>query len=483
MIKKINNHGCSFDIDSRTKHFNFWEDAFANNWEKGTFDFIKKFLNKDKVFIDIGAWIGPISILASFNSKKCISFEPDPCAYQELNQNIKTNNIDNIFLEQKAVSIHNEIFLGAEILGESVTRDNCESNKYLVECISIKEIFEKYNLKESDISVIKIDIEGHESELLKDEYLINLNVPMHVSFHLGFKTNKKEFLNNISKFIEKRNLKIATFPRDDFFSIGFECFGKVNEFVKPKKICQVVFSSNRKEYLERTFRNKNLINYENLQVHKIFIDDYPFNRNDEEIVRIAKQNGFNEIILHDENLGISKTWQEFFDLIKHRNFDYILHHEDDVELTEEVKISNLIDILESDPSLYQIQLKRNNWYSHETDTDFKKDSDVIINNYRLEKNDTYFWMLFSLYPAWISREPILKETGNNPAEGVLSYYLKTKYNLTGGILKKLNGDILVNHFGEYTKGKRVCKGEPGWEGFKDFIPEKKYCSKTGKLIE
>ena len=92
-------------------------------------------------------------------------------------------------------------------------------------------------------------------------------------------------------------------------------------------------------------------------------------------------------------------------------------------------------------------------------------------------------MLFSLYPAWISAEPIFKKTGNNPAEGVLAHYLKTKYNLTGGILKKLNGDILVNHFGEYTKGKRVCKGEPGWEGFKDFIPEKKYCSKTGKVIE
>jgi hypothetical protein len=257
----------------------------------------------------------------------------------------------------------------------------------------------------------------------------------------------------------------------------------MNKSFKKYKVCEIVFSCNRIEYLKKTLENEKLINFDGLEVHKILIDDYPINRNDEEIKLLARTYGFNEIILHDENLGISKTWQEFFDLIKHRNFDYILHHEDDVELTEEVKISNLIDILESNPSLYQIQLKRNNWYPHETDTDFKKDSDVIINNYRLEKNDTYFWMLFSLYPAWISREPILKETGNNPAEGVLSHYLKTKYNLTGGILKKLNGDILVNHFGEYTKGKRVCKGEPGWEGFKDFIPEKKYCSRTGKAIE
>lgn len=275
---------------------------------------------------------------------------------------------------------------------------------------------------------------------------------------------------------------LKSYGKENFDKCVWVCKKKKNKS-KKNKICHVVFSSNRKHYLERTFASKSKINYENLEVHKIFIDDYPLNRNDEEIIELAKYHGFNEIILHEENLGISKTWQEFFDLVKNRNFDYILHHEDDVELTNEVKIHEIISLLEQNADLYQIQLKRNNWYPHETETDFKKDSDIITNNYRLEKQDTYFWMLFSIYPAWITKEPILKETGNNPAEGVIAYYLKSKHNLTGGILKTLNGDIMVNHFGEYTQGKRCLENEPGWDGFKVFDPQKKYCSKTGKEIK
>jgi hypothetical protein len=295
-------------------------------------------------------------------------------------------------------------------------------------------------------------------------------IPEACRYYLENPKKRIEWQSKGYDYISKRPIKI---PNTFYMNLAS----------KKTRVCEVVFSSNRLEFLQKTFEKEKLINFQNLEVHKIFIDDYPLERNDEKIKKLALNNGFNEVILHEENLGISKTWQEFFDLIKHRNFDYILHHEDDVELTEEIKVTDLINILESDKSLYQIQLKRNNWYPHEMETDFKKNSDVIINNYRLEKNDTYFWMLFSLYPAWISREPILKETGNNPAEGVLAHYLRTKYNLTGGILKKLNGDILVNHFGEYFKGKRTCENEPGWENWKNFDPTKKYCSRTGKLIE
>lgn len=197
----------------------FWKTEFAS-WEEDTFEFISKNLNKKKVFLDIGAWIGPMSLYASYHSKSCIAFEPDVVAYTELGKNIKANNIKNIFTEFKSVSIYETIQLGALFLGHSCTSSLDTRNTFTSVSMSIDEILLKYNLDENNISVIKIDIEGHEEELLKDETLINLNVPMHISFHPGWAHNRDLFYKNIEPFLTKKGFDIdivKTFG--DFFEL------------------------------------------------------------------------------------------------------------------------------------------------------------------------------------------------------------------------------------------------------------------------
>jgi hypothetical protein len=249
------------------------------------------------------------------------------------------------------------------------------------------------------------------------------------------------------------------------------------------KLLHVVFSTNRVEFLKKTFKANKKFDYTGLDVHHLFIDDYPMGRDDNFIKEFVEYYGYNEIILHKENLGITKTWQELFDLIKERDYDYILHHEDDVELMYPLKVIDMIELLQQDNTLSQIQLKRNNWYGHETEEIGCKDDDVIFKNYRYEKATPYFWMLMSLYPAWIAKEPILEETGFNPSESVVAQYLQNKYNIGAGLLKTENGGMMVNHIGEYFHGKRVAENEPGWDGFKYIDPNIKYCSRTGAILE
>lgn len=248
------------------------------------------------------------------------------------------------------------------------------------------------------------------------------------------------------------------------------------------KLLRVVFSTNRIEYLEKTLKSTKMLDFSGLEVHHLFIDDYPLGRDDEFIKNFAFRNKFNEVILHEKNMGITKTWQQLFEIISDRDYDYILHHEDDVELLQPVKILDLIEILENDKTLSQVQLKRNNWYEFETEPIGPKDTDIIFKNYRYEKTN-YFWMLMSLYPSWIAREPILEETGFNPAEYVIEKYLSEKYNLKSACLKTIEGNNMVNHIGEYFQGKRVSENEPGWENFKYIDPSKKYCSKTGVVLK
>jgi autotransporter strand-loop-strand O-heptosyltransferase len=226
--RKVRKNNIIFNVyETEQWSKNFWENRFEY-WEKETFNFIDKHLNKDKTFIDIGSWIGPMSLYSSFNSKNCIAYEPDPIAYEEFNKSIELNGINNIFLEKKGVSTTNSIEIGALELGHSVTRVGVSENSFTVECDTISEILNKNNLDESKISMIKIDIEGHETELLKDEVLVNLNVPMYISFHPGL-TDVENFFEEVKPFLIKKGYDINNYPHDElFFEIGFEPLNKPN---------------------------------------------------------------------------------------------------------------------------------------------------------------------------------------------------------------------------------------------------------------
>ena len=54
-----------------------------------------------------------------------------------------------------------------------------------------------------------------------------------------------------------------------------------------------------------------------------------------------------------------------------------------------------------------------------------------------------------------------------------------KKNMVCAYIKTKEGENMVTHIGDYFQGKKVLEGEPGWDNFKQYLPNKKYCSKTG----
>jgi FkbM family methyltransferase len=193
--------GVTFNVAKSTQSLdNFWQDIYQTIWENQTFNDILPNLDRNKTFIDIGAWQGPISLVAQQYSYQCLCFEPDPYAYKYLVQNVKLNNFNNIICENVAVSSEPKLNIGASELGGGVTSFTKLDNSIECKTISIKQIFDKYNLTEDDISVIKIDIEGYECELLKDPFWKTLNVNMHISLHGLFFENKEKYFNDLYEF-------------------------------------------------------------------------------------------------------------------------------------------------------------------------------------------------------------------------------------------------------------------------------------------
>ena len=77
------------------------------------------------------------------------------------------------------------------------------------------------------------------------------------------------------------------------------------------KLLHVVFSTNRVEFLKKTFEANKKLDFSGLDVDHLFIDDYPLGRDNDSLAEFVVQNGYNEIIFHQENQGITKTWKNF----------------------------------------------------------------------------------------------------------------------------------------------------------------------------
>ena len=248
------------------------------------------------------------------------------------------------------------------------------------------------------------------------------------------------------------------------------------------KICRVVFSTNRLEYLIPTLAShESNILTDGLDIHSILIDDYPQGRYDEAIIDIGKKYNFNEVVLHPQNKGITKNWTDLWNYLKSQDFDYIWHHEDDIIFQRKVQLQTLIDVLNNDPKLCQVNLKRAPWYDWEFNEPLKNGKEERYGSYLYSKEQEFFWTMASLYPSWVLKEPIVETEGCNLGEYPVMKYFKEKYDMSMAILKLGDGSHFIQHIGNYSQGKRVLENEPGWEKFKMYDPEKRYDSRTGYL--
>jgi len=96
--------------------------------------------------------------------------------------------------------------------------DIISDDYYLTKTITIENIIQKYQINVSEISLIKVDIEGGEEHILDD--LINIhkkyNITLYVSFHYTWWTDKN--LDRFTFLSENIKNRIISYP---FISILF----------------------------------------------------------------------------------------------------------------------------------------------------------------------------------------------------------------------------------------------------------------------
>jgi len=151
-------------------HWRFWRKAARGDWEPETLAILEAGLEPDMVFCDIGAWIGPVSLLAARRCRRVYCFEPDASAYAELLGNLRRNRIANATAFNIALGAREGLrtltsFGGMP--GDSRTSFLAapdEASRVQALCLSWDHWLRLAQPERIDF--VKIDIEGGEFELL-----------------------------------------------------------------------------------------------------------------------------------------------------------------------------------------------------------------------------------------------------------------------------------------------------------------------------
>lgn len=166
-IRKVKRHGINYeliisDIVDWSIYFGFKE------IEK------EKLLRLDpapKTIIDVGANMGEISLrfAQQFPNARILSFEPHPVTFKKLKTNWNKNAFKNITLLNLGLgSQTGEVYFEERSNGNlgmnRVTADR-EKSAHQIHITTLDLFFQENNL--SDASIIKIDVEGYEHEVLK----------------------------------------------------------------------------------------------------------------------------------------------------------------------------------------------------------------------------------------------------------------------------------------------------------------------------
>jgi len=215
----------NFFIKNNDTNLDFWKNNF-HNWENETLCILDKYLDKNSTFIDLGGWVGTTCMYASRKCKHVYVVEADIESLQDLKLNCKNNCDDNITIINNAIYNEDslEILFGPnqnnenEILNTSTSQIRTIKGRdcYYVKSITLDTIINNYSIK--DISLIKVDIEGGEENILEELLIFSnkYNIPIYISFHYTWWNNK-----NLDRFslsdIDKNKI-----INDPFISILFD---------------------------------------------------------------------------------------------------------------------------------------------------------------------------------------------------------------------------------------------------------------------
>lgn len=186
VLKQSKNHYntqvISLKVLDKNINYHRWLHPYQGDWEiKALFNEkiltnLSKIIKPNTTVIDIGAQAGNMSVAYSLFADKVFSFEPNPATFEVLEKNSKLNPNIHPFNyavsdEEGPLTFHysdygfcNGGFATRTKHGIGVTGHQIPIDVW---AINLEKFIQENNIEVGDISLIKIDAEGHDKDILK----------------------------------------------------------------------------------------------------------------------------------------------------------------------------------------------------------------------------------------------------------------------------------------------------------------------------
>lgn len=149
----------------------FWDRVEAGAWEPGTIALLAREVGPGSTFLDVGAWVGALSLLGAGRGARVVAVEADPVALGQLRRNVAANPglARQVTIVPRAVAPSpGPVRLGARRKpGDSMSSTLLASSSavtWTAEAVTPAELAALLPL--DGPSLVKIDIEGGEYDLL-----------------------------------------------------------------------------------------------------------------------------------------------------------------------------------------------------------------------------------------------------------------------------------------------------------------------------
>jgi FkbM family methyltransferase len=187
--------------------WNFWRLFEDREWEPQLDDMLDQHLTPGSAFIDVGAWIGPVSLMASRICRHVHAIEPDLAALKRLHANVARSRKKNITIYETAISDHDGVLqIGRRAdrqWGDSMTSPWFTAETLDVPCTTLRQLITDRRI--SNIGLIKMDIEGGEELALPPSagFIHDLGVPLLLSTHTALSPSPDQYQATITSALDK----------------------------------------------------------------------------------------------------------------------------------------------------------------------------------------------------------------------------------------------------------------------------------------
>lgn len=153
-----------FDVEV-AEHDRFWDLVEAGGYEPAVTALLVDRLGPGRGFVDVGAWIGPYTLLAAALGSSVVAFEPDPVALAQLRANLALNPELAAGVDLRPIAVAARAGVvgltgGSHGLGASLTRVVRSPGPNPVTAVRAGDLGREPALRNA--ALIKVDIEGGE---------------------------------------------------------------------------------------------------------------------------------------------------------------------------------------------------------------------------------------------------------------------------------------------------------------------------------